>query len=379
LYVQHLMGIGHQRRAALIARRLCGRGAEVLYVSGGCPVPGLDPGASRFLQLPASRAADLTYSTLVDDRGQAVTAAWQAARRDELLGAFEAFRPQALLIETFPFGRGLLRFELMPLVEAARSASFAPTLMCSVRDIIEPRSPSRSESIAAAVETYFDQVLVHSDPRVVRFDESFTLTKRISAKLQYTGFVADLSDSAATVGDSEDGVVVSAGGGIVGDSLLNIAMQARAHSRLATCPWRILAGPAVSDLQFEALRARAPTGVCVERNRADFASLLRRCRVSISQAGYNTLLDVVRAGARAVVVPFTDGRHVEQPTRARLFEQRGLVRRVDADNLTAESLAAAVDLAAESEPPSSNALDINGAERTAEIVLATRNVCLAPE
>jgi predicted glycosyltransferase len=108
----------------------------------------------------------------------------------------------------------------------------------------------------------------------------------------------------------------------------------------------------------------------VERNRADFSALLSRCTVSISQAGYNTLLDVVLARARAVVVPFTDGRHTEQPTRARLFEQRGLVRRVEAAGLTPETLARAVDAAAQSARPPPGALDVNGAERTAELVLA---------
>ena len=374
LYVQHLMGIGHQRRAALIARRLCARGAEVVYVSGGFPVPDLDVGEAHLVQLPPARAADLSYASLVDESGHVVNSAWQVARRELLLATFQRFRPQALLIETFPFGRGLLRFELMPLVEAARAAPFSTTLSCSVRDIIEPRSPARSESIAEIVEKYFHQVLVHSDPRIVRFDQSYPLTPRIEAKLQYTGFVADLAEAGAVEFDDGDGVVVSAGGGIVGQTLLDIAMQARAHSSLHSRQWRILAGPGVSAERFAELCAQAPPGVLVERNRADFAALLRRCRVSISQAGYNTLLDVVQAQARAVVVPFTDGRHIEQPTRARLFEQRGLVRRLDAEGLVPETLARAVDLVAESRPPSPGALDVNGAERTAELVLASCNI-----
>src|SRR5262245_37790331 len=35
IYVQHLLGIGHQRRAAAIARALCKRALPVCYVSGG--------------------------------------------------------------------------------------------------------------------------------------------------------------------------------------------------------------------------------------------------------------------------------------------------------------------------------------------------------
>lgn len=370
IYVQHLMGIGHQRRAALIARELCASSAEVIYVSGGCPVPDLDIGAARFVQLPPARAADLSYAELVDDRGLTVTEAWRAARRGMLLDVFRRARPKALLLETFPFGRGLLRFELLPLVEAARAAPFATRLSCSVRDIIEPRSPARNESIADMVQSCFHQVLVHSDPAVVRFDESYPLTARISSRLVYTGYVADRPGPDIEA-PSAGGVVVSAGGGVVGEELLETAMRARAHSRLATQPWRLLAGPGIDDGRFAALRDRAPAGVAVERNRADFPALLRGCKVSISQAGYNTLLDLVQARARAVVVPFTDGKHVEQPTRARLFENRGLVRQVDAAGLTPKILARAVDAAARSEPPSPGALKVDGAERTAALVLAS--------
>lgn len=369
IYVQHLMGIGHQRRAALIARRLCEKGAGVVYVSGGYPVPDLDVGEARFVQLPPARAADLSYAGLVDESGRPVTAEWQASRRGMLLDTFRRARPRALLIETFPFGRGLLRFELLPLVEAARGAAFSTRLWCSVRDIIEPRSPARSESIAGMVESHFHQVLVHADPGIIRFEQSYPLADRISGKLRYTGFVADPAQAGAVESGGGDGVVVSAGGGIVGETLLETAMRARAHSSLHSHPWRLLAGPGVSAGRFAGLREQAPAGVVVERNRADFPALLRRCTVSISQAGYNTLLDVVQARARAVVVPFTDGRHIEQPTRARLFEQRGLVLRVDAGGLTPETLARAVDSAARSEPPPAGVIDVSGAERTAELVL----------
>ena len=99
-YVQHLMGIGHQRRAAVIARAMQARGAEVLYVSGGYPLADLDTGAAAFLQLPPARAADLRYAALIDANGDPVTPAWQSSRRDLLLSALREFRPHALLVET---------------------------------------------------------------------------------------------------------------------------------------------------------------------------------------------------------------------------------------------------------------------------------------
>jgi predicted glycosyltransferase len=58
-YVQHLLGIGHLKRAATLARGLAADGLEVTLVSGGFPVPELDTGGARFVQLDPVRATDL--------------------------------------------------------------------------------------------------------------------------------------------------------------------------------------------------------------------------------------------------------------------------------------------------------------------------------
>ena len=54
-YVQHLLGIGHLKRAALICRALAAAGLDTTLVSGGMPVPGLDIGGARLHQLPPLR------------------------------------------------------------------------------------------------------------------------------------------------------------------------------------------------------------------------------------------------------------------------------------------------------------------------------------
>ena len=48
LYVQNLLGIGHLRRAAAVARGLTAQGMAVYFVSGGMPVPHLPLGGAEF-------------------------------------------------------------------------------------------------------------------------------------------------------------------------------------------------------------------------------------------------------------------------------------------------------------------------------------------
>ena len=56
VYVQHLLGIGHLKRAATLARALCDAGLDVTFASGGDAVPGLAPEGVRLAQLPPGRA-----------------------------------------------------------------------------------------------------------------------------------------------------------------------------------------------------------------------------------------------------------------------------------------------------------------------------------
>ncbi|MGY9107127.1 MAG: glycosyl transferase, partial [Alphaproteobacteria bacterium] len=56
-YVQHLLGIGHSMRAALLTRAMTEAGLEVTLVNGGEPTNLDDPGAVRSIQLTPARAA----------------------------------------------------------------------------------------------------------------------------------------------------------------------------------------------------------------------------------------------------------------------------------------------------------------------------------
>ena len=113
-------------------------------------------------------------------------------------------------------------------------------------------------------------------------------------------------------------------------------------------------------------RARRPASV-IERFRDDFAALLRACRVSVSQAGYNTVLDLLAARARAVLVPFAAGRETEQLLRAERLAALGAAELVRESELSAAALAAAIERAA-ARPRPSLAIDTGGAARSARLI-----------
>src|SRR6202008_2610578 len=94
-YVQHLLGIGHLRRAAVLARTLVAGGFDVLLVSGGAPVS-LDIGRARWHQLPPVRARDEGLRELSRLDGVPLDEAFRTARVRELLGLLAAQVPQVL-------------------------------------------------------------------------------------------------------------------------------------------------------------------------------------------------------------------------------------------------------------------------------------------
>ena len=161
-YVQHLLGIGHLMRAGTLARALEAGGFETVIVTGGTPVPGFNADPARVIQLPPTRATDKFFKVLVDENDRQIDDAWKAMRRDRLLAIHADEQPDILLIELYPFGRRQMRFEIEPLIAAARSGGPGRTpIVSSVRDIlVEPGKPERIDEMVARVDDYLEE---HAD------------------------------------------------------------------------------------------------------------------------------------------------------------------------------------------------------------------------
>ena len=371
-WVQHLLGIGHLKRTATLARAFRRAGMEVTVVSGGHVVPGLDIADAKLIQLPPVRAADKYFKILIDDDDVEIDDGFRARRRDLLLAAYRAEAPNVIVTELFPFGRRQLRFELTALLDAAKAEAHPPLIVSSVRDIlVEPPKPERVAEMLERIETYYDRVLIHGDPTLIPFGETFAPADRIADRISYTGYVVDTPQK--TVGGvGTDEVIVSAGGGAVSEELFRTAIAARPHTQLADRKWRILAGHALAGEVFDRIAADATAssagGVIVERARADFTTLMANCTLSISQGGYNTVMEMMAAGARGVIVPYAGGLETEQTLRARLLENRSGIRTIPENTLDADTLAGAVDAALDAPPPDSSGLDTGGADASARLI-----------
>ena len=364
-YVQHLLGIGHIARASRIANAMAKDGFDVTVVTGGLPVPGFPAEGLKTIALPAVVASNAGFSGLADANGNPATEDFLNARRDQLLAAFANAKPDAVIIEAFPFGRRQMRFELLPLLDAIAAANPRPKLFSSVRDILqENRKAGRDAETVKLVQEHFDAVLVHGDPDFVRLEDTFPLTLEIAGKVRYTGMVAP--PPAADPAERFD-IIASAGGGAVGLELIRAARDA-ARSLPAEYRWLLISGPNLPEADFQSLQDDAPANVTLVRFRKDFPSLLKGAKVSISQAGYNTVGDLLRTDCRAILIPFVAGGETEQTVRAERLKAMGLAGILPETGLTAAHVVAAVAEAMDAPPRKAATLDLAGAETTAAII-----------
>ncbi len=321
-YCQHSVGLGHLTRSYALCAHLAEWFRVVLVCGGALPEEIDPPPGVEIVALPPLGVGAQSRFVSHDPRFT-VERAW-ALRGELLLRTLRHVRPAVVFVELFPFGRAKFARELIPLLEQAREAGAMTA--CSLRDILVTGRDDQirhDERACRLANAHLDAVLVHSDPRFARLEETFGAFDGLTVPVRYTGFVVGLARRRPL---RERRVVVSAGGGLVGEPLLQAAIDAQ---RIGTgLPMRAIAGPLMPEDAFARLRERAAGVPDLEllRSVPDLASELAAATAAVSQAGYNTTLEIVRAGVPAVVVPYATPEEDEQTRRARRLAQLGVLR-----------------------------------------------------
>lgn len=366
IVVTHLLGSGHLSRALTLARGFAAAGHAARLVSGGLPAPHLRTDGVEILQLPPVRSDGVNFAQLLNESDDPAGDDLFAARRTLITQSLSEDPPDVLITELFPFGRRSLRAEFTALLEAALALPRRPLICASIRDILAP--PSKPTKVAWAddlISRFYDAVLVHSDAAITPLTLSWPVADAWAAKVHYTGFVAP-----APAGPHPDAlgageVLVSAGGGNVGAPLYEAALHA---ARLEpTRRWRLLVGG--SDARRRAaIAAQASENVTVTPGDPAFRQMLYHAAASVSLCGYNTALDILQSGARAIFVPFDAGNEVEQGLRATALAALPGIALCKTADLTGPLLLDALQkvTSAPTRPPLTTGFD--GAARTVDIV-----------
>ena len=370
-YCQHSLGMGHLIRSLALAESLAERFHVMLLNGGRLPKGVVIPPGVQVINLPPL-GIDEANQLVSHDKRISVERALDR-RKKMIRTCFDNLRPAVILLELFPFGRKKFAGELRPLLEAAHSNETRSLIVCSLRDILvsdRVNQQKHDDRAATLANQFLDLVLVHSDPSFAHFDESFHPSIPLKVPVMHTGFVVPRHRSTAKSEKPRKRIVVSAGGGLVGEPLLRVALDALSHfENDPEVEMKIIAGPFFPDEAWNALRiaARGKPHLSVVRHVSNLCEELEGAAVSISQSGYNTCLDILRAGVPALLVPFARGNENEQEKRALRLERLGAAKVLNQENLSAADLANAIREAMNLKM-SKPQLDLNGAERAAQII-----------
>ncbi len=378
-YCQHALGLGHLVRSTEIVRGL--NGFDVTFVNAGEVIEGFRlPQAVELVNLPPLKLDEESQS--IRGNGEAQASAVRAARKDILRSVWQRTQPEILMIELFPFGRKKFEFELIPLLRDVLWTRASTKVVCSLRDILVARDDQArwEERVSRLANTYFDLILVHSDPRFQRLEETFGRVRDIRCEIRYTGFVAQARRRSGQDGreglrlpdDGKPLIVTSIGGGRIGAELLYCAIQSSGLIR-EILPHHLLvvAGPHFPEAEWSRLQqlAGGKPEVKVLRYTARLSDCFDKADLSISLAGYNTCMDILTTRVPALVYPIAGYNKDEQRMRAQKLESLGAVSVIRPEELTPEKLSREIVACLErKKPDTAVTLDMRGVENTARIL-----------
>jgi predicted glycosyltransferase len=372
-YCQYVWGMGHLFRSIEVVRALAEH--EVVLVVGGSEIDVRLPQHVALVRLPGFYM-DEQFTTLIPEDPDKKIEDIQRQRKEILFSLCARHKPDLLVIELYPFGRTLFGFELQPLLDAIRRGRFGKIkVVCSLRDIlVEKRDQKAYEArVLDHLSAHFDLLLIHSDPKVMPLDETFSRVHDIRIPIFYTGFVAQKVKPGAgkrlrqelAIGAREKLIVASAGGGRSGFKLLSNLIEAiNLLPNSKQIRLEMFTGPFRDEREFKKLSAHSDKRIRVRCFTRRFLDYLSAADLSASLAGYNTCMNLLVTRTPALVYPYL--RQREQPMRVAKIKNYLPMKILQDRDLNPNLLGKHIQqMLRESRLSDDVALNLNGAENTA--------------
>jgi predicted glycosyltransferase len=330
IYSHDSFGLGHIRRCRTIAHALAEAipKLRVLIVSGS-PIIGSFEFKARvdFIRIPG--IIKLRSGDYVPLGGLGSIEATTALRSSLIRETAMRFAPDLLIVDKEPLGlRGELEATL-PEVKARGTR-----LILGLRDVLdEPRALAAEwdrKRARPAVEALYDDILVYGLREIHDPLSGLGLSSAVAARTRHTGYLKrarPASGPSMPVPDIQDRILVTAGGGGDGETLIDwvVSTYEAAGGRLP--PALIVPGPfmaAETRQGFERRIAALPALRCVTFE-PRMEQLVADARAVLCMGGYNTFCEILSFDKRSALVPRQVPR-CEQTIRAQAADRLGLAR-----------------------------------------------------
>ncbi|PZR52651.1 glycosyl transferase family 28 [Xylanimonas oleitrophica] len=328
LYSHDTQGLGHIRRNLAIADALVAAdaGTDVVVLTG-------NPEAAT---LPRPPRTDLvTLPTVRKDAGGGYDSRALGIGFDEVLrlrsavleATLTTFAPDLLVVDKVALGLG---GELEPVLRRLRETG-GTRVVLGLREVLDAPDVAVREwevsRTSQAVRRYYDAVWVYGDQAVYDTVAEYRLPGDVARMVDFTGYLARGRDAGASARGvveappSDPYVLCLCGGGQDGVDLARAFAAAPlpdgVRGLVVTGPFM----PTAVREELHAIAARSPR-VEVRELVANVPALVAGARAVVSMAGYNSVCELLDAGARTLLVPRTAPR-LEQMVRARRLAELG--------------------------------------------------------
>ncbi|MGL5792804.1 MAG: glycosyltransferase family protein, partial [Waterburya sp.] len=274
-------------------------------------------------------------------------------------------QPDILIIELFPFGRRRFSFELIPLIEKAKA--MGTKIVSSIRDIVVTKQNQQrhEEKVCRLINKYFDMLLIHGDPNFVKLNLSFSRVSDLTCPVHYTGYVVQPIPQPQPI-DDKPLILVSVGGGRFGHDLLEcVAHTAPILKEQIPHHLQVFTGAFSPDEVLVKLQqiTKNLDNITIERYTPKFLNYMQQADLSIGMSGYNTTMNILSTGVKAMMMAFQGNNDKEQETRLKKLDSLGRVKMIQSEDLQPEKFAQNI-INYLAQNPSSLTIDLNGVNNT---------------
>ncbi len=292
-----------------------------------------------------------------------------------ILGTALAYRPDLLLVDHLASG---IEGELLSTLKALKSEG-RTTLVFGLRDVREEASLVNTRWYAdktmAVLEEFYDEIWVYGCQILYDPIQEYRFTEPVARKAKFCGYLG-IEPPASSAGKTrrELGIaaetfgLVTVGSGRDGFLLLDTYLRAlEALPRPQRHFSLVIGGPDLPRHDQERLRQRSRQMAIDHPERPvkfidfspDILEYMAAADVVVSMGGYNTLVEILALGKRALVVPRIHP-GLEQLVRASLFERLGLLTMLHPDQLSPGRMSESILKALDAPSPSREDLQAKG-------------------
>lgn len=330
IYSHDSFGLGHLSRCRTIANSLVAqdKNLSVLILSGSPLIGSFDFRARvDFVRIPGViklRNGEYTSLNLLIDIEETLH-----MRASIIQHTADIFDPDLFLVDKEPLGlRGevtdtlkMLKKRGTPLVLGLRDVMDEPTLL-------EPEW--QRKNVVPALRDLYDDIWVYGLPQLCDPVAGINLPKSVRRKITYTGYLRrelprNLPRPSMLSAVERPYILVTAGGGGDGESLIDWVLRAYEHDPSIPYDAVIVFGPFMNPQRQKEFRRRveAQPRVHALTFESNLAALMDDAAGVVAMGGYNTFCEILSFDKRALIVPRTQPR-LEQYIRASSARALGL-------------------------------------------------------